>query len=912
MKENCIDCLLRTDTDVTNEELFAMTRYVPYRVVKDMGMSTCCFFEKRIEKLFGIIVYLDIKGFTKIVDGYMKTGRDVADLQSTLSDYYSVVIESVREFGGSVFQFAGDSILICFDRLKNESDENNFRRAFAAMIRVLDLSDNYNVVSEQIVGFSLHPKIGMGQGEFFQVTLGTTNRYMTPVLAGTAVIQAVKMEEMCEKQEIVVSFPVWNLACNIGLEKNFAEQEGFFHLTDIPEDFVNSVERPEYIDPEELFSNPRFYNRVYSFISPIILNQIKNNVEGFSGDYRNVTCCMVRFDGVFTKPISESSIAEGYTRLNKVYEVMQDISVRFGGYCGKPDLSDKGIVFPVFFGMPAVIENKERMAVLFANALIEEEKASGGNLSVSIGISTGVAYAGEFGANMRKDFTIVGNAINFAARLMMNASNHGQFAILIDEATRRKTEKMCAAESRPGIMLKGFAAKQTVYQFIALKKQTEKAYHRTALLGRERERAVLMALYKKCRAGGICFAPIIGELGVGKSYLVEQFVVDATRQYNDVVTLYGTAYPYENETPFFLWRNIIKHIAGITDKMQGEQLLIHVVNIFARELSTDKNWVSYFLSLLGYKFVENPVTAKLDIATKQQHLFSIVHTLLAHYARQSPLIIILEDIHWSDTMSLHMLEYLFAHETTEPIFVIPFSRESGSIKQFFALNNIKVMHLARLDDNAVASLAETLLHFKTPDKELINKIVAMANGNPFFTETIVDSLIDSKTVVKNDEGFYEPIKEINELKVPYTIQNVVLAQLNTLPFEAQIICKNASVIGRTFSVSVLSVLLPESITQEVFDMSIDGLVEQGLIICDNAKKTLFSFKEMLIRDVIYRTIIESTKRSLNRMLVEHFETIHKDNIAAVADKLLYYATEAKEKEAIEKYSKLAAELHSGA
>src|SRR5574344_1912649 len=101
MEKNCTKCVLRSDQHVTSEEMSLMARYVPYRVVKAMGESPCLFFEKRIERLEGVVVYLDIIGFTPIVAEYMKTKKDVADLSGTLSDYYSVIIETIREFGGS-------------------------------------------------------------------------------------------------------------------------------------------------------------------------------------------------------------------------------------------------------------------------------------------------------------------------------------------------------------------------------------------------------------------------------------------------------------------------------------------------------------------------------------------------------------------------------------------------------------------------------------------------------------------------------------------------------------------------------------------------------------------------------------------------------------------------------------------
>ena len=912
MKENCIDCILRTDTDITPEQLFFMTRYVPYRVVKMMGESPCCFFERTIEKFQGVMVYLDIIGFTKIVDGYMKTGRDVADLTNTLSDYYSVVIETVRGFGGSVFQFAGDSILICFERLKDENNENNLRRALAAMILILELSNNYNTVSEEFVHFKLRPKIGMGRGEIFQIFLGDTEYSMTPVLTGAAVIQAIKMEEACTTQEIVVSIPVWDLACQIGLERYFAEQEGFYHLTDIPEDFAASVERPEYIDVETWFTNPRFYNRLYSFINPVIFSRIKNNVQGFDGEYRNVTCCMVRFDGVFGQVVSEASIAEGYESLNKIYKDLQDIANRFTGYCGKPDLSDKGIVFPVFFGMPVAIENKERMALLFAYKLIEEEEKAGGKIIVNVGISTGVVYAGEFGANMRKDFTIVGNAINFAARLMMNATNHGSFTVFIDEATKAETDAMSETETMPGIMLKGFSEMQTVYHLLSIKRDIEKVRHKTELFGRSGELSALRALYEKTRQGELCFAPIVGDIGLGKSYLVQDFISDIMASYTDTVIMYGRAYSYEGSTPFFLWNDIIKRVVGITDSMQGEMLLLHVVNKFVRELPAYKNWVSYFLSVLGYGFAENPVTARLDAAAKQQQFFLLVYTLLVNYAENHPLVIVLENLQWADNLSLHLLSYIFRQSKNVPILIIPVSRESKKIKRIFSLNNIKVMRLAPLNDIAASRLTAKLLNFETPDKLLSAKIVALSGGNPLYIRSIVESLISNKKIVKNDAGYYYPAKPIDDIKIPYTIENLIVVQLNALSYESQVICKNASAIGRTFSLSALEALMSETISSEVLDRSLTELEESGFIICDNAKRTLFTFKDVMVRDVLYRTIIESTRKSLNIAMINYLEEKYKDNIRSAVDKLLYYAEQAKDTDAIAKYTNLAAESECNA
>lgn len=892
-----------TNEQADPEEMFLMTRYIPFRVSKAIAEPNSTFMERLIEHLEGVVIYLDIKGFTSIVNGYMQSGRDVAELRNTVSDYYSVIIETVREFGGSVFQFAGDSILICFDRFPNETNDDTFRRALGAMVLVLELSDNYNAVSQKYVNFSLHPKIGMGQGDFFQVMVGNRGSYITPVLAGTAVVQAVKMEEMCTRQEIVLSPSAYQSACNIGLGANFAEVGGFYHLINVPEGFSNSVERPDWVDQYEWFEHPEFYSRAFSFVNPIIWNQIKNNVEGFDGDYREVTCCMVRFDGVFPEAITEDSIADGYYRMNEIYEIMHALALRFGVYCGKPDLSDKGIVFPVFFGMPTAIEDKEMAAILFADAIIKEEKKRGEEVCVHIGISTSVAYAGEFGANTRKDFTIVGNAINFAARLMMNASNHGQYAVFLDRTTKRRVTSMCNVESQPGIVFKGFTTKQTVYQFKSLKKTVIEEERKTPLIGRTEELAHLFASYVVSRRGKLKIVPITGEVGSGKSFLAETLVTDVLMMHSKTPILHGTASRFENATPFYLWRDIIKQVVALEDSMTEDEVMAKASAVFEKCFPEEKEWLPFFLDSLGYNF-EDELSSEVDSVTRLSKLYELSHKLLIAYAKKHPIIIMLENVQYADASSFDMIEYLLMEESNVPILLLVISRDELQLKRLCDAYELPLIHLKKLSESDSLTLVKLLLNFKIPDEVLAQKIISIADYNPLFIEHIVESLIDNEKIIPDEQGYYYAPQHIEKIEIPLSIQNLILAQLNTLPFDKQVICKNASVIGYDFTFDELAILTEENASESEIKEALDELVLNKLLVCNDKNKTQYSFKNNITKDVIYRSIVGQTKRRLNRTMMEYIENNNKDSLSSVAELLLHYAREAREDENIIRYADL--------
>lgn len=905
MKENCIDCLLRTDIDATPEKLFLMTRYVPYRVVKSIGTSPCCFFEKIIEKLTGCVIYFDIKGFTTIVNSYITTGRDVDELKNTLSDYYSVIIERIRDYGGSVFQFAGDSILIAFEKFEGETDENNFGRAFVTMLAAIETSASYNSIVEQMAGFSLNPKIGIGRGDFFQLILGdNVENYLTPVLTGDAVSQAIRMEEMCEKPEIVLSAAAYECAHKLELENCFEEKDSVYHLIKTPQDFVNKVEPPDYVDMESLYENPRFYNRCNSFISPTLIHQAKNDVQGFSGEYRTVTCCMVRFDGVFEGTPNEHTIEQDYKKLNEVYTSSIKIADQFDSYCGKPDLSDKGTVFPVFFGTHGAFENKEPTAILFASRLVSEIRKNHEGLTVCIGIATGDVYAGEFGANMRKDFTIVGNTINYAARLMMKGADAGDFEIFIDKRTASKCKNNFDLGKIAGLMLKGFSEPQTIYRFKTVRAGTEKNHYDIPIIGRDKEIEMLSAIYEMSREKKKRVVPIVGDIGIGKTYLVEKFIKHELSKYPDVTVLSSRAYFYENKTSLFLWRDIIKQITAIENKMEGEKLFLHVMNIFSLYLPDEKHWAAYFLNVLGYDFAESPQTAELSAAEKQKHIFAIIYKLLLNYAKDRSIVIVLDDLQWADRLSLHLLEYMFTNQEEESIFIIPISRKTETIERLFYLNNFNVMNLLKLDDQSSAYIAEWLLNFEKPDPVLIKKIITLAGGNPWYLEIIAESLIDSKTIVKNGADKYYLPHELKKLKIPYTIHDLIMSQVGSLPFDTQLVLKNASVIGMNFQASMLPILLSESFHSEIIQLSLDDLVFNGLLVCTDDQKHVYKFRNQTIRTVVYDSIVEAMRRSLNRKLMEYFEEKYKDNLASMAKYLAYYAQEAKDEEAVAKYQQM--------
>ena len=590
----------------------------------------------------------------------------------------------------------------------------------------------------------------------------------------------------------------------------------------------------------------------------MIQHQIKTHFQGFVGEYREITCVMVRFEGRFTQTGDEFNLVDGYNNLNAIYELMQDKASRFGAFCPKPDISDKGTVFPVLFGAPGALENKERNAVLFVEELLQIREMCAFVTSVTAGVATGDVYCGEFGGVTRKDYSVVGSIINFAARLMMMPEKNSAY---LDGATKKKTESLCDADPSKGIFLKGFDKEQAVFRYVGLRKEKKTAKKRISMIGREDELKHLMGVFRSSMKGNVLFCPIVGDAGMGKSYLIENFLSTVEAEMPDVRIMTGNCYQYEETTLFFPWRSVIKNLTGLDDRMDRNGMIVCLGTVFDSLLpDSDKTWITFFLNMLGYDFEEHESLRDMDVGIKQEHFFSIVYKIILKRAMEKPMILVLEDIHWSDAVSLRMLEYLFNGNGIAPLLIVPVSRESDAIQSFYAKYSAQVLHLRQLKLPAARQLAATLLNMDQVEEELIDKIVSTSDCNPFFIENIVQNMIENGILVEDMNGTYFLSKDIKNINIPSSIQNIILSRLNSLLFEEQVVFKTASVIGRTFLSDILRALVPEGISEYIFANALENFETHNLILREDERRAAYYFKHITIRDVVYNTILESTRK----------------------------------------------------
>ena len=901
MEKACNRCV-NLNKSVNIDAIRLFSNYIPYKIIRMIGESECCVFDKKIVHQKGSIVYFDIIGFTSIVVNYLNLNSDIADLSETLSEYYSVVTETIREFSGSIFQFAGDSILISFEEFEDEKPEENVKRALTAIFRILELSNNYNSVSLETNGFMLKPKIGFSYGEYNQVILGSTDLFLTPVLVGRAVKNAISCEKECKQQSLVIDDKTFQIVKNCGLEQSFKPlTESAYIFTQIPSSFFDDIKYPDFYDTEPLFEKPYFYGRLISFINPTIRKQIENSLNGFSGEYKDISCLMIKFDGNFVNELVDGMNDDILKVLNFLYTTVCEKSGKYGGYCMKPDFSDKGIVFPVVFGIPSAMENKERNA-LFCSAEIMRDCLNHKEIKkVHIGLVTGMVYAGEFGGILRKDYTIIGNSINFASRLMMSAKENENFSLIMDYRTNAFVQKFCKTSIITGISCKGYKGLQTAYRFKSFKMLSKSIESKGKLLVRTEELSYLLEFYDKMNDSKMQFVGIKGEAGIGKSFFVDSFK-NALKQKDKEAYIYsGYCYQYEQSTPFFCWQSIIRQIIQLSSGITLDIAEILVKSFFYEHFPEDLYWFPTFMNIFGYNFQEPIEIVNMDVSQKQEHLFKLLYKILLLFKKTNTVVII-DSLQWCDDVSLNMLKYLHNHQSEANLLILFTVRDSDSLQDFFNENNFDFIELKQLSDDKSVELTKSLLNMKEVDEDFVHKIVSNASGNPFFIENIIQGFIEKGILIEDENGYFNLSDKKQVFQIPTSVQDIVLSRFDSLKFFNQVVCRTASAIGKEFYKDCLIELLPDGFDETKVEKSLTDLQKHNLIIKDENNDDEYLFSNGITRDLIYETILDITKKELNLKILEFFEKKYKDDYSLIVEKLEYYAQESKEQKKIVKYA----------
>ncbi len=608
--------------------------------------------------------------------------------------------------------------------------------------------------------------------------------------------------------------------------------------------------------------------------------------------------------------------------VNDCFQIIERIVLYYGGTIDKYI----GDAVMALFGAPAAMENAPQNAI---NAAIAIRSGVDGfadrghlpvRLSVHIGINTGLVAAGAVGGADRRDYTVMGEAVNLASRLQ-NAATDGQ--IFVGEATYKAAHREFQFRQH-AVKLKGYDKPVTAYEVLATEENRYRSRPggtvtggRSSLVGRAAELEAIGQRLEALRAGTGGVIAIVGENGMGKSRLLAEIMaLSVTRELEFVE---GRCSAIGSGLAFHPFVDLIRTWSGAGETDDSRV----VFELFAARAATlpleDRREVlGAAARLLG---AANDATTDEGFADVEgEALERIIHVAVSDFLRalaaERPLLVVVEDLHWADQASLDLLEKLLVLTGSTQISLMLLCRPNypdatERILEFVErnlANRSVTLRLSPLTTAATSELVANLAGSGGVPASVQALIAERTEGNPFYVEEVVRSLAEKGRELGGAVG---------ELELPATIEGVILSRVDRVEPAAKRVLQVAAVVGRRFPREVVAELAGADID---VDAALELLVARELVEPAPSRRTAmarvvlitpsneYSFKHALIQEAVYNSILKRTRRELHADCARTIEQRFEDHLHDAYGMLAYHYLRADVTEKAEQYTLAAGEL----
>jgi predicted ATPase/class 3 adenylate cyclase len=544
------------------------------------------------------------------------------------------------------------------------------------------------------------------------------------------------------------------------------------------------------------------------------------------------------------------------------------------------------------FGAPLTHEDDPERALRAALAMRERmERVNerwvdrlGEPLQLHIGINSGLAVAGQIGTERDAAYSVTGDTINTASRLQ-NAAEPGQ--ILVSGNTYRLAEEAFTFRELTSARVRGKRDAVPVFELVRARLYPGSGRGIRGLsapiVGRGAEIEELRRVSDGLVAGNGQVVMVAGEAGIGKSRLMAEWRHSLPK---DVRWLEGRSYAGATGVPYGPFADLTRRYVGITDEDSESRASSRLRNALQPVLPRGLEGNALVGSMLGMRLERDEAQhlATHSPQEVQQRLFSLVEDMLRRLAQQRPTILAMEDLHWADDSSLELLQHLLPLVREVPLAIVGVLRPGEARIPWWSMladnysDRLTHIELAPLARESTVTLVEELLSSNgTLPKAVKELIVGKAEGNPFFVEEVIRTLIERGGLERSPDGQrWVVTSRIEGMTVPDTLQGVLMARLDRLGSETKRIAQQAAVIGRIFQQRVL-MKVAEDVARLEADLS--HLERDELIRELRRDPDLeYIFKHALTQEVAYQTLTAPQRRDLHARVGAALEELVADRI----------------------------------
>jgi class 3 adenylate cyclase/tetratricopeptide (TPR) repeat protein len=782
----------------TRDARSGLGRYVP-RFASDWELDAS---DRAWQEIDGTLCFVDISGFTNLSERLAGRGRIGAEeLTDVLSRAFGSMLELAYARGGALLKFGGDALLFLF------SGDGHALQASSAAVEMRAALRESRQWRTSVGRLDLGMSIGIHSGTVHLFRVGGSHREL--IITGPAATTTTRMEKSADTGEIVVSD-----ATHAALPADaavVAKDEGrLLRWRKVHAETVGPIER-RGANSKALEAN----------LSVALREHLGSGAV--EPEHRIVTVGFVRFGGVdeLLDTRGPAGVADGLHEL--VVATQRAVDPEDVTFLATDIDADGGKIILVA-GAPAGRPDDEGRMLRAVRAIADAQLP----FTVRIGVNRGHVFAGEVGTTHRATYTVMGDTVNLAARLMASA---GPGQIYATRPVLDLSRTLFETTVLEPFHVKGKAEAVQAYA-VGARGDDRAEELRTDLpfTGRTDELAELIDVLAVDRTSGTAIT-VIGEKGIGKSRLIEE----ALGTVPDIPRLLVRADAYRMTTPYYALRAPIRQLLDVgQDARDAAQKLGAALERLAPE---QIGLAPLLADLVNVDLEPTPQTSAIEARFRPARLADLTAQLLRGLLPGRAAIVV-EDAHWLDDASSGLLRHLEGDMVDHPwVLLVSRRDEPGGYVQ----TDATTIRLGPLDQSATHELVVEATEGAPLRPHTVDAIVDRTGGNPLFIEELLRAVRTSG----------------DEADLPESLDDVVGAQIDALPPVARRLLQYASVLGRTFPRWLLDDVLAED------RMELDSASTHALETFLTPEGEELRFRHAVVRDAAYERLSFKRRRDIH-------------------------------------------------
>jgi class 3 adenylate cyclase len=864
--------------------LETLISYVPGLIVRRLAEKPEPITQATAERFPAAVLFADIVGFTQLAESLSQASnerRGAEQLAALLNTFFSQVIEIVREHGGDIVKFAGDALLALWAAPNKrtgflfDSDQELKLATHQATYCALTLQKQLHQI--EIAGHQLTMQIGVSAGHVSAVHIGGVRGRWEFMLSSTPLVQCTHAEEMAEPGQVVLCPDAWRWAKAICHGRPLAQGYAW----------VTAITPPDEVIPQPLPAlNPETQAMLERYIPAAVLPYLKAGHDEWVAELRQVTVLFMHL------PSFGTSIRHPYNRtLPRAQDIMHALQAalyRYEGSINKLNVDDKGITLVAALGLSPL--SHEDDPVRGVQAAVEMQMAAWGyGRPSTVGVTTGQLFCGPIGHPLRREYTMVGEAMNLASRLMEAAQaaynqNHQLPAIYCDEATYQAAKGQLVFDVLAPIRVKGKTRPLPIYrpavrtgtaEQIPIWRRQANAHHE--LIGRTAEWDFLnqqIAALREQQPLSHKLIIIEGEAGIGKSALLQAVIRQANRLrlYTLATEIADSA---DKTTPFQAWQPILRQLFDL-DRLLFESPQKQRAHVLRQLPAGSKergypmralNLAPLLNVLLPLNLPDNELTRPLQgesrLRATHELLLRLLPMMLEKKKGRQPTLFVIDNAHLLDAASAALVTAMSRAVSTLLVIIATRILPTPAYRLLAAVDaqRLKVGPVAT--DHLPALICQ---HLGTSQlSQALQKFIAeKGEGHPLFSLSLATTMqqVELLRIVNGEAQLLTHARQPGLLPLPLAVQKAITHYLDRLPPTHQLLLKRASALGESFTYGDLRAMYPATADSGHLSIYLDELAGLGILQKSSSPQERYHFTYHLGREAIYQLLVSEQQQLL--------------------------------------------------